>query len=234
MNRKALRHKCHALWCVVLVCLSACNTVQVREYRRAATGIEAGEVMTVMLDYGGGPLKKARALEDKLSDYIIRAVRRENANIRFVNADAFRRVAFPGMDIDAAPRSPETLLTLLSDNEFQKRIAPLDIRYLVLVRMVSRSTPANAGMDFYTILVAWGEGTYLNAHVIDLKKSCLSGEIQSNASGYNVYGVALAFIPVIVPGLSEPSACKGLAQAVARFIAGNETSTTIAEPVTSK
>ncbi len=230
MNRKTPRHKYHALWCILLVCLSACNTVQVREYRKAATGIEAGEVMTVMLDYGGGPLEKARALENKLSDYIIKAVHREHTAIRFVNADEFRRVAFPGMDIDTAPRSPEILLTLLSDSEFQRRIAPLDIRYLVLVRMVSRSTLVDGGIDFYTILVAWEEETYLNARIIDLKKGYLSGEIRSNASGYNVYGVAFAFIPVIVPGLSEPSACKSLAQAVAKFIAGSETSTTVAEP----
>src|SRR5215468_4103277 len=92
--------------------------------------LPAGEAVTVFLNYFG---LEGRAVEGELVGCIRDGIRRAHPELRVVPPDDFRRLAFPDLPPDAAPRSPHYLGMLLDNAAFRERIAPLNLHYLIAI-----------------------------------------------------------------------------------------------------
>jgi hypothetical protein len=218
-------------WLLCVTALTAgCTTVEVGQTRKAATGIAAGEGITLMLDYRGGSLEKAHEEEDAIGACLTEALQEKGVQARFIYPDTFRSTAFPGMDIDAAPRRVESILLLLGTPEFRARIAPLGLRYLVLIGEDARSSyvgtvdneSARLGLYLGTFVMGKAYDRALTANIVDLGHSALAGQVAVHGKGASAYGIALFIIPVIVPSTVESRACKEFGHKIAEFLSGSD------------
>jgi len=216
------------LFLCVIVLVAGCTTVEVGHTRKAATGIAAGEGLTVLLDYRGGEVVKAHEQEDAIGLCITDALREKGVQARFIDPDTFRSTAFPGMDIDAAPRSPDSILLLLGSPAFRERIKPLGLRYLVLIGEKARSghysTIEWLILYFGTLIMGKGYDRALTANIVDLGRTAIAGQVAVHGKGASAYGIALFIIPVIVPSTAESRACKEFGYKIAEFLSGSDSS----------
>jgi len=142
--------------------------------------------------------------------------------LRFVSPGDFRRAALPprasGEVAFAYPMS-ESQQKLLSSQDFRDRIAPLRLRYLVLVgekEMVTRreETGGQGG-----IMSSWWTRLTLTASVIDLKDGHKAGQIVAQAEGERTF-ILLFMIPVwYVETIGNP-VCKALGEGLGEFLSG--------------
>ncbi|MBI2876418.1 MAG: hypothetical protein HYY20_06015 [Candidatus Tectomicrobia bacterium] len=205
-----------------------CTTVQVRESREASTGAEPGEAVTVIFYSTSG--SEARSAEKKLGGCIARAIRKAHPFVQMVPADEFRRTAFPDLDSEAVPRSPESLTLLLNSPVFLERIAPLRLRYLVLVGGITteqhykQDSPiwCGGGMGAAGCLgvAIWDKNSRAGAFILDIKRASVAGEVRVTASGHP-WIAALLIYPIGLPAFTESRACGELGEAVAKFIASS-------------
>lgn len=208
--------------------LAGCRSVQVTEDRKSPTAVATGEAVTVILNFSSSESPAdAHAAEEKFSACVTRVLRRKHSHIRIVPADEFRSVAFPGLDVEAAPRSPESFFILPGNREFQTRITPLGIRYLVIIGGETETRPGwgdilcggGYGGGGCIGLKTWKKTSRLGAVVIDLKQAVTAGEVKSTVSGHHWIAI-LAVFPLGLPTFTEGRACYELGEAVARFITG--------------
>lgn len=192
------------------------------------TGISAEEAVTVILNFSSSesPLE-AYAAEKKFSACIAKVLRRKQPFVQFVPTDEFRSAAFPGLDMEAAPRSPESFALLMKSPEFQARIAPFGIRYLVIVGGGTATRHDWGSIEFYGGgpyggffgLKVWEKTSRLAAVVLDLKQGATAGEVSSAVTGHPWFGMLLIF-PLGLPSFTEGRACEELGEAVEQFITG--------------
>lgn len=213
---------------MIFLLLVGCRSIQVEESRKSPTAISAEEAVTVILNFSSSESsREAHAAEEKFSACVTKALRRKLPHVRIVPADEFRSAAFPGFDIEAAPRSPESFALLMKNPEFQVRIAPLGIRYLVIV---GGGTETRHDWGFFECgggergggclgLMVWEKTSRLAAVVLDLKQGATAGEVSSAVTGHPWFGMLLIF-PLGLPSFTEGRACKELGEAVERFISG--------------
>lgn len=216
---------------IILLIMTGCASIEIKETRTRSTGIQAGEGVTLLLDYAGGKPAEAEELEKKLGQCVAESLVDYVPSARFIDAQAFRKMAFARLDITAAPRRTASLLLLLNRLEFQRVIKTLGLRYVVSVAESTDKTwrkeigGAGAGAGTFAVLSSIeNKKTELIARVIDLEKAVESGRVESRVEDTGAYGM-IAFgvlpLPVIVPATTEASACKNLGKAVAEFIRGN-------------
>ncbi len=98
--------------------------------RLAPTEIESHDLVTVVLDESSGTFSLAK--EEKLVGCIIEAVHAEHPTVRIVPSDDFRHTAFPDLTPEEVSSELLDIASLVEQPEFQERIAPLGIRYLIL------------------------------------------------------------------------------------------------------
>lgn len=216
-----------------------CTAVQVKDYSTTTTGVGPGESVTVVLNYNYATSEsEARAAEDKISSCITKAIRKAHPLVRIVSAEEFRRTAFPDLDFGTAPRSPESIALLLNNPVFLERMAPLVLRYLVIVGGIVTEQrinfrggrPSGGGGPFYPpggtsdpyLYVFVDRNSQVGALILDIKQAHASGEVSVTASGHPwlVWVPAALPIPVGLPAFTESRACGELGKAVVEFIAG--------------
>ena len=99
--------------------------------RLAATAIESGDAVTAVLEEFSGEFSSSK--EDKVFSCITEAIREEHPTVRIVPSDGFRHTAFPDLTPEEVSSELLDIALLVEQPEFQERIAPLGIRYLILV-----------------------------------------------------------------------------------------------------
>lgn len=216
-----------------------CTTVQVREVREIRAGIEPHEGVTIvpliLAWVPPRPLDKAKAWEpfeeragaDEIADCIGKVIRRAYPTLRIVPRDEFRRAAFPDLDPEAAPKSPDYLTLLLDHPVFRERIAPLGVRYLIFVGGRTEQQhnwggiECGAGYGGAACLgvVVWDRTSRLAASILDLKQTRSAGEMHAAASGHPWLAI-LGILPLGLPAFTESRACEDLGGNIARFLAG--------------
>ncbi len=202
---------------------TGCSTiqVQVKETPGIVTGIEAGDCITVVLDFQGGSPQQAEDLEKSVGDCIAKSMAERRLSVRFMHPGEFRRTIFPGMDITSAPRNRDWIVGLQSSPQFQDKIQSLNLRYLIAVRERTGSFQ-NLDTDMrYYVGVAHGKNTELVALIIDLQKASDSGEVRVTVEDTGWYG-CWSFVPVSVPAYTESRACQTLGRAVTKFLLGEQ------------
>jgi hypothetical protein len=110
---------------------------------RSSTGA-GGETPDIV---SGGPLSTGDplAFEDRVSQCLGEAMRRVTPSTSVMNGKDFRRVAFPDLGLSEAPHTVESLLALRKSATFQRRIAPLGLQY---VGVVKASTDLKVSSDY--------------------------------------------------------------------------------------
>ena len=150
------------------------------------------------------------------------SLRQVQPTLRVVSPGDFRSAALPPRASDevtfAYPMS-ESQQKLLSSQDFRDRIAPLRLRYLVMVgekEMVTRRDEA-AGQG--GLMSRWWTRLTLTASVIDLKDGHEAGQIVAQAEGERTF-ILLFMIPVwYVETIGNP-VCKALGEGLGEFLSG--------------
>jgi hypothetical protein len=213
---------------VVLLCLAGCSNVTVLHSRGSCGPMDGGDALTLVLDYRdfGRSLEEADTLEAGLSECLQRALKEGGQAVTLVPPDEFRRVVFPDLDSTSAPRSVETLASILEEPHVRQKIDSLQLRYLITVREVTTSGSelvGGAGGDmggaFWVIGASQRKTTRLLARIIDIKNPKEPGEINTWAHSSGFYGVFM-ILPIIVPTVTESPACKRFGREIVRFISG--------------
>ncbi len=209
-----------ALW-------AGCTTAHIGEGRGQVTNVAGSEAVTVLLNYMG---LEGRTVEEEIVGCIRAVIRKVHPELRVIPADEFRRIAFPDLAPEAAPRSPQYLGMLLDNAVFRERIAPLNIRYLVAIGGDTRVETAGgavaqplpysvspSGGVFFGAWV-WDRKTRLIATILDLKQSREATEVSASAEG-TAWLVVIQGLPLGAPAFTETNACAALGDKVARFLA---------------
>jgi Peptidase family M48/PDZ domain len=83
--------------------------------------------------------------EDGVNRCLGEAMSRVSSSTSVINGRQFRRVAFPDFDPSEAPHTTDSLLALRKSVTFQRRIVPLGLQYIGVVKVV---TAWKAGRDY--------------------------------------------------------------------------------------
>jgi hypothetical protein len=233
-------------WALVIVAGSlqpGCSSRRAVAYevRLHPTGLAAGEGVTILLHQYQSCRESEekecearshqRRKEIRFEGCMERAMRRERRDLRIVPAAKFRRTAFQGMEYRDEPRAPEALLQFLSAPGVRERIAPLKVRYLVVVGASTRRFNGQRSLEgldeadgMWGIGSEWQRLSQGNAVVLDLEAARESGSLNANSNGKA--GILFPFLwvlPLPPVGWSSPTeerACNAPGRAAANFIAG--------------
>jgi len=205
---------------VAVICLAGCSTVQGQQSGTGSGPMAQGDALTLVLDYGGGSPEDAAKLEGRLAACVQQALKDAGRAAKLIPADEFRRTVFPDRDITSAPRSAESLALLLKVPQFRQQIDSLHLRYLITVRedtasrYESKEFESSAGI---VVTSTHTKRTDLTARIIDMKRASQPGVVSATAQSTGVYGV-VAILPIIVPAVTESTACERLGLEVVKFI----------------
>ena len=210
---------------------TSCVSTRAKPAPEPLAGLHEGETVTLVLhryEEGEGqaalgvPAAEAHAIEARLGGCLDGALRERNAAARFVPADEFRRVVFPGLAFEHAPHSPETLIPLLEHAEFQRRAATLRLRQLVVVDG-GTAQPSEGGIlcaggyggGACFGLVIWHRDSQLRAVVLDLA-AARAIEGPRTLSESHAWLAMLAIVPLGMPaGFTKQRACEEFGDALA-------------------
>jgi len=151
---------------------------------------------------------------------------REAIETRLEDCLKVRATLFLGNTVGEISQEPEKLLPWASEPEFSKRLASLQLRYLVVLDGSSwASEGAFGGGGFLLIAAAgysWTRHSYLRATVLDVAHRRIAGRLSISDGGLVTAGVAI-YVIVPVPFFAAPDpesrTCTELGKGLAQFIA---------------
>lgn len=172
--------------------------------------------------FRGSPLENASQGVESCVEEEIRARRPTQ---RLVSFDQFRRHAFPQIEEAAVPRDPADLGVLFEDSNFRKRVAPLDIRWIVFVSgttSTASSDISGGGAGGAVAGASTQKSTNLEAAIVSADDLSRGLHLTATAAGWEVFaagvfGGALGAVPFLVflPVFTEGPACHALGQRIA-------------------
>ncbi len=212
---------------MLALAMTGCSATGAKRASRGPEGqavtLSGDESVTALLNYFG---LEGRAIEGELVGCIRDGIRRARPELRVVLPDEFRRLAFPDLAPEAAPRSAQYLGMLLDNASFRERIAPLNLHYLIAIGGETRvkqwggaiagSAPAPAGAFLFGAWV-WDRDTRLVASILDLKQSGSAVEISATAQG-RAWLVLVEGLPLGAPAFTEANACARLGDKLSQFL----------------
>jgi hypothetical protein len=220
---QALQEKFILVELSVIFLLLGCTDVQVKEERKIVTDIGVNEKVSFILDRSIiKDVDDAEEIEVKIENCIEKELKKLESPIQTVSAETFRKTVFPDMDYLSVPSSPDSILALLNSPDFQQRIKPLGLRYLLVLHGESAGSTSGdcGGSQALICFFITYKKTIMSAFVMDLAKSRNAGEVKTEAVGKGWFAI-LGIFPIGYPAISEGPACKALGQKVATFIVGN-------------
>lgn len=205
---------------MLLLLPTGCATHQLADNKRSAVAIGLGKSLTFTF------ARDFRLDPEEIVECVSQALQRSDPTLRIVSAGEFLRTAFPDLEPEAAPRSPSYLALLLDNDTFRRRIAPLEIRYIVsLSGATEQREEGVVGLPHIAAGVTWERKTQLTAWVFDLKVRSKRGEAVASAKGQPAFGM-MRVPPFLwgIPARTESEACREFGDRVARLIQHDEIS----------
>jgi len=170
----------------------------------------------------------ALRIENEVGSCVEQGMQDWPAGLRFVSAEEFGRVVFPGVARENLPRSPESLLPVRTHPEFRRRAATLGLRYLVLVTGRSEEYVQEGGGCSSPFGCAfsstWTQVAQLRAVVLDVSTATTLHEVGEQAAAKR-WAAFIVLIPMWWPPLlfwqdpPQPRACRAIGREVARAMA---------------
>ncbi len=216
------------LFMILPLAFSGCSTiqVQVKDTPGSVTGIEAGDCITVALDFEGGSPEMAEKLENSLGGCISDAMVERKLSVKNIDPGEFRRAVFFDKNITSASWDRQLILGLLNAPYFRDKIKSLNLRFLITVRegTLSYTEFISRAESFWSFSGYWvhRKKTELVADIIDLQKGSDPGEVRVTVADRGYYTYAY-IIPIILPAFTESRACKTLGREVTKFLLGEKT-----------
>ncbi len=155
---------------------------------------------------------------ESLAECVRRSILSQRPGLRVLSPEEFSRVAYPDLDVSEVPKQPEYISLLLEDAEFRARIAPLRLRYLVVVGGLSTTRQlwdhiyCGGGYGGAGCLGAAAneKETRMAATVFDLVRI---GELREVTASRRDQGVLVVFVifPFYRPAITVSEACREVA-----------------------
>jgi carboxyl-terminal processing protease len=186
---------------------------RVEDLRTTPEGIVTDEAVAVVLSRF--PDKFSLEKENEIVECVGNSIQKAHPTVRVLRPDQFRRVAFPNLPSEEVP--PQPWEHLLEEPAFRERIAPLGLRYLIVV---SGETKEDWWLEpTLSALFYAGERTSrLAALILDAKGGGQVGRALGHASGRS--GWVILPIPFYFAAPTETRACGKIGEGVAKFLAG--------------
>ena len=152
---------------------------------------------------------------EKVAACVRRSIGSTRPELRVVSPDDFQEIAFPGLTPEETPHEPEYVTVLIEDATFRDRIAPLGLRYLVIVGGLITTRDlwgdmlcgVGYGGGGCVGLMAAEEETRLVATVFDVKRSGRLRDVTA-AHQSREYFAMFVIIPFFKPGVTLTEACR--------------------------
>lgn len=165
------------------------------------------------------------AEEDKFAACVSEAAASKDLPIQAVSGTRFRTLAFPDLDPRVAPRSLESLRSLIPDSRFQSRINAAGIRYIAIVGGETRTSEtkgwigcaAGYGGGGCFGYIWWDHDSRLSALIVDLHGGAELSKSGLDAAGTSWFSI-LAIFPLAAPSGHEAKGCARFGNAVAETI----------------
>jgi len=153
--------------------------------------------------------------ENEVAECVGNSIQETHPTVRVLRPDQFRRVAFPNLPSEEVP--PQAWEHLLEEPAFRERIAPLGLRYLIVV---SGETTEDRWLEpTLSALFYAGERTSrLEALILDVNGGGQVGRVLGHASGRS--GWVILPIPFYFAAATETRACGKIGKGIAKFLAG--------------
>ena len=224
--------------CLALLTFSlvgdGCTTAWVQEHRLAATGLAPEDTFGVIL---AAPVKDELSpeLEKQVTECVESALGGNQPAIRIISPNQLRKLAFPGLTIDQLPSGYFSWRSLLRDPAFYNKVAPLGLRYVLAVNTQESRRVTEAEWTAATSMLggpgpsltwSWENEVLLEAIVVDAARRRIAGAVHAYAKGNSGAGISLLTFPspFLLPHgrVSFPFgvACRGLGEALAKFLRG--------------
>ncbi|MFQ5903011.1 MAG: hypothetical protein ACE5JO_04910 [Candidatus Binatia bacterium] len=208
---------------------SGCTTAWIREHRLAPTGLAFQDTIAVIVT---SPLQHEHfpELENTVMGCIQDALPETYSDVRIIPSDEFRKLAVPDPAIET--NSPGDVLwqSLLRDPAFHDRIAPLGLRYLIVVSIEERTRLTDfewmgvASIGGPSLDWSWERSVLMEVIVVDARHRRVAGFVQAYATGKSGAGVMLVTFPIPLPvpygtaSFPLSVACQGLGEGLAKFL----------------
>ena len=206
--------------------VGGCTQVAVQSVRDTRTLLEPQDTVAIAV------CDEATDLAANAEDCVAKALKEAFPTLRIISSEAFYRTAFPEPAAEKTVHTGADISSALKDPAFRERIAPLGLRYLILIRGGTEQTVEpiiGAGAGYggaVTVLGAeWDRASSLNASIVDLKKYGSVGSLWVTASGkpwFICIGMGPFCAPLGAPAFTESKACGSFGEGVAKFFKGEE------------
>jgi hypothetical protein len=173
----------------------------------------------------------ASSVSDGVVHCVEAEIRARNTRLRLVPYDEFRRLAFPGMQPESAPRDPEYLQMLLDDPQFRTRIKPLGLTSIIFVGGATSQVVDQGASGFFVggcceaglllVYVQWDKATHLGATILNLAAPDATHRVEATATG-KPWLLVVELVPMGLPSDTESRACHLLGQRLAADLAGSQ------------
>ncbi len=210
-----------------------CTTAWVQERRLAPTGLAPKDAVAIILT-AAVKEEHLSELESPVMGCVQSALAGVQPDIRIIPSHEFRKLAFPDLTADQIPSGYFAWQRLLREPAFLQRIAPLGLRYVLavdteqarrLTEVEWNAVTSMLGGPGPSLTASWDNEVLLETIVVDARHRRVAGAVHAYAKGNSGAGVSLVTFPVPfllphgMPSFPFGAACRGLGDALARFLA---------------
>lgn len=162
-----------------------------------------------------------RATRIDALDCARQALVEEGVGDRLLSAETFKRTAFPDLSSEAAPTDPESIRLLLTHPTLLRRIAPLNLRYLVYA---TSETEIGDAFEVWSGVVggqggafagwkSWEQSSEFSFLIIDAKaiKDVASAQVRQDGTGWWSAGIVVVPFVIGYESPTEQTACDDMA-----------------------
>jgi len=162
---------------------------------------------------------------EKTAICVRQAIIRLRPGFHVVMPQEFSQVAYPGLELTEVPRQPEYIALLLDDSVFRTRIAPLRLRYVVVIGGLTTTRKllgdvlcgAGYGGGGCLGLAASEKETRMAATVFDVERIGRRREIAASRKGHEYFGM-FVIVPFYKPAATMPGACRNIASEILQAV----------------
>jgi YajG family uncharacterized lipoprotein len=207
---------------VTALMLVGCTQVSVLTFREMPTVIEPHDAVAIAVS--GETTDFAADAEGCVS----KALKAAFPTLRIISSDDFYRIALP--EVEKSVRASTDISVLLKEPAFRERIAPLGLRYLVLIEggTQQKGEPIiGVGGGPGPTVFGWSgkRQSSLWASILDLKKYQPAGHVSAEAIGkpwWTCVGLGPFCLPLGAAAFTESGACAKVGEGVVQFLKGEE------------
>lgn len=210
---------------LILLCISACTTVLPQTEFYGNGKLMPGDTVVLLSN-----LKSTRYFDDNDVDKCIgSAMRQASPELILLPAKKFRDNLYPYFMPSTTPNSLEGYKKILDKEEVQQRIAPLRIRYLVMLVKNDTVTDWHGGIicgggyggGGCLGLSWWNRKSDFSFLIWDLKHMHRLGKVGAKSAGTGLMPAFGLPIPLYVPA-TESAVCKNIGTRFAELLSGRQ------------